>query len=446
MKAGILFFGRKRPGFDPDWGRQIERQVRETLEKSAYGVYLREEYVVDDDSLLAAVASCRAQGVDVLFVLQPTMSDGRLSVRLGQEWPGTIVLWATPERPDAEKVTACSLVGAHVFGANLRQAGHPVELVTGMPGDPFTMQEFDHAFRTAYARDRLRGAKIGLIGYHAPGFIDMHADPAALAAQPGCGLYHTGLHDLLDHMAAVEEKAALADAASVLESGMALQGVTQDDLPVNSRVYLAVKAILAEENLDAIAIREWPELPNLTGHWPYLAFSRLLDENTAIACEGDVDGAITSLTGCLLGFGPGYLSDWLAHDEETITLWHGGCAPAALCDPPGTPHAPVIARHFNSDKPAVINARLTPGKPLTLCRIWHCDGVCRMMAAEVNTLEPEKLLAGTTGLVELNSRHPNEWLRMLISEGMPHHVTAFPGRQAGLLRRFARLADIEMVD
>ena len=46
-----------------------------------------------------------------------------------------------------------------------------------------------------------------------------------------------------------------------------------------------------------------------------------------IACEGDVDGALGCLVGKLLGCGPVYLSDWLEHDRNTLTLWHGGMAP-----------------------------------------------------------------------------------------------------------------------
>ena len=46
-----------------------------------------------------------------------------------------------------------------------------------------------------------------------------------------------------------------------------------------------------------------------------------------IACEGDVDGSLGCLVGKVLGCGAVYLSDWLEHDERSLTLWHGGIAP-----------------------------------------------------------------------------------------------------------------------
>ena len=50
---------------------------------------------------------------------------------------------------------------------------------------------------------------------------------------------------------------------------------------------------LIEEQLDAPAMQEWPELPNVLGQWPYLAMSRLQDDGFPLSMEGDVDAAIT---------------------------------------------------------------------------------------------------------------------------------------------------------
>ena len=60
-------------------------------------------------------------------------------------------------------------------------------------------------------------------------------------------------------------------------------------------MYIALKRLVEAENLDAIAIRCWPELPRDYGQWPYLAVTRLADEGLPVACEGDVDGALTML-------------------------------------------------------------------------------------------------------------------------------------------------------
>ena len=55
-----------------------------------------------------------------------------------------------------------------------------------------------------------------------------------------------------------------------------------EDLPLSAKHYLALKSLIKEYNLDGIAVRCWPELPNSKefdgGAWCYLALARLASE------------------------------------------------------------------------------------------------------------------------------------------------------------------------
>ena len=109
-KIGVIFLGRKRPGFDMEWGRQMEQRVRDLLTRLPIEVFEPSEKVVDDNTLRCAVELFRKQQVDAVAVLQSTMGDGRLAPTLAQLWPEPLLLWATPERPDGEMISSCSLV------------------------------------------------------------------------------------------------------------------------------------------------------------------------------------------------------------------------------------------------------------------------------------------------------------------------------------------------
>ena len=58
-----------------------------------------------------------------------------------------------------------------------------------------------------------------------------------------------------------------------------------EDLPLSAKHYLALKSLIKEYNLDGIAVRCWPELPNSKafdgGAWCYLALARLASEGNA---------------------------------------------------------------------------------------------------------------------------------------------------------------------
>lgn len=442
MKVGILILGRKRPGFDPEWGAEMVARSEAQFAAAPYAVFRPSGAIVDDTTLRAALAECEKAAVDAVVVLQPTMGDGNLSLTLGQCWRRPVVLWATPEKPSGSMISSCSLVGAHVFASTLRQLDLPFELVYGMPGEPKTATELESALRLATALPRLQASKVGLIGYHAPGFVDMEADPFELRRQLGVSLRHFGLGEFREAVESYAAETVAADVQRVLEMKLPLDDVTVAELGLSSRYYLALRDMVAGESLDALAVQCWPELPGQLGQWPYLAFVRLLAEGRSIACEGDVDGAVSCLLASLLGFGDVYLSDWLAHDRESVTIWHGGAAPLALCEPLGSEFGPRIARHFNNHKPAVVNANIRADLPVTIFRLWRCDGEYRLAAFEGETTTPRQPLLGSNGLALIPDLDVEEVFEELVHAGMPHHVAVVAGHHARTLGRWARMAGV----
>src|SRR5215831_6010016 len=148
-KVGIIFLGRRRPGFDMNWGKQIEERVRSVLSKNHFSIFEPSEKAIDDPSMRRVLAECTAQKADALVLLQTTMGDGRLAPTLAQLWPDPLILWATPEKPDGDMISSCSLVGTHAWASVLRQMRHSFELVYGDPDAAETQLRFSEAVRTA---------------------------------------------------------------------------------------------------------------------------------------------------------------------------------------------------------------------------------------------------------------------------------------------------------
>jgi L-fucose isomerase-like protein len=437
-----LVIGRKRPGFDAAWGAAMEAAVRASVDPWLFPCFWPATAVVDDASLRRAIAEARQAGCEVLVVLQPTMGDGRLAPLLGQLWDDPVVFWATPERQDSPQVSSCSLVGTHVCASTFRQLGRPFEIVYGDPAAESTLQQLADGVRLAALGGRLRRSKIGLVGQHSPGFVNMRVEAVPLSRELGVQVHDFGLQEFFELVEGQDPEKVAADVGRVLAMQLPFAAdVGADDLPANSRYYLAMKALWVGENLDALALRCWPELPNRFAQWPYLAMARLAEEGHVVALEGDVDGALGGLIGQRLGFGTGYLSDWLEHSEQTITLWHPGHAAPGMCQP-GTLR---LARHFNNRLPLVIDAQLLVDRPITLFRLWHCDGKTRLMACNARTVAPRRALLGAHGLAVVEDRDVPEWFDHLCHEGMPHHVNLVLGHHARLLERAARHLGIRWV-
>jgi L-fucose isomerase-like protein len=326
-KVGVVFLGRRRPGFDMEWGKVMEQRVRGWLPQTKFSIFEPSEKAVDDASLRRIMAACEAQKVDAIVLLQTTMGDGRLAPTMAQLWPNPLILWATPEKQNGDMISSCSLVGAHCWASVLRQMGHTFELVYGDPDAAATQQRFREAVRLAATVRRLKTVRLGVIGGHAPGYFAMGGDPFFIHRGTGAQVQTFSLIEFGNVVNELSNDVVADDVAKVKALGFPHKDTTDDDLPMASRLYLAMKSFFENENLDALTIREWPEMPNVFGQWPYLGVARLVEEGRAIGIEGDADGALCAWIAESLGLGRCYLSDWLEHDEKTITIWHGGAAP-----------------------------------------------------------------------------------------------------------------------
>ena len=443
--VGALILGRKRPGFDQEWNQIICGRGLDVLKKMGYTTVGADAPVVDDATIEAALRRIRDAGCEALVMLQPSMGHGQLALTVAQHWADPVILWATPERPGDGKVSSCSLVGQHLWGSSLRQAGQAFELVYGEPEDEALRADLMRAIAIGRTVRLLRHAKVGVIGTHAPGFIDLAADGFLLRKTMGVQLHPLSLPQYIERVHGISEEAVRKDVQKVLDLKMPMNGVTVDALAMNSRCYLAMQDLIDEERLDALALQCWPELPNILGHWPYLAVSRLGTEGRAVAIEGDVDGAVGSLMESLLGSGPGFLTDWLEHDRSTIFFWHPGMAPMNMCEPIGSAGGPTLTTHFNIVKPLVVDAQIRINEPVTVSRLWQCDGRYYMTAFEGRTVAPKRNVTGNYVLVEPDAAGGGvpERFDRLVHAGMPHHVLLSFGKQAETFRRTARALHLE---
>jgi len=442
---GVLIFGRKRPGFDQEWNKIIRERTLATLQSLGFACVGADRPVLDDESIHSALDEIEKAQCHALIIVQPSISDGQFALTIGQRWLDPVILWATPERPGNGKVSSCGLVGQHLWASIYRQAHRSFEFVYGDPDD--VKDDLLRAIALTGAVSRLRRAKVGLVGTYVPGFIDLSADPFLIRRTFEVQLHALSLPQFLDRVGSVAEEAVQQDLLEVHKLGLTKAGTKEPApdtlLAMNSRFYLAMLDLMRETSLSALAIQCWPELPNVLGHWPYVAVSRLTTEGHAVAIEGDVDGAISSLIGVLLGIAPGFLTDWLEHDASTIFFWHPGMAPLDMCNPIGDEDGPAITEHFNGARPSVVNGSLQINRTVTVSRLWRCDNRYHMTAFEGRSIPPRRKITGNSLLVEVEGKPVPERFDTLIHAGMPHHVHLHFGNHAETFRRFARLLDIE---
>ncbi len=460
-KLGVLILGRKRPGFDQEWNQIVCQRSLVALKDIGFLCVGADNPVVDDETLHVTMQQIHEAQCKVLLVLQPSIGNGQLAFTIAQDWPYPVVLWATPERPTDGKVSSCSLVGQHLWASVLRQAGHPFEFVYGDADNSEVRAELTQAIVLCRTYRYVRHAKVGVIGTHVPGFIDLAADPFLLRRAIGIQLHPLSLPQYIDRVRAISEDRVKEDVRQVRALGLKAGNFGEDTFEINSRCYLAMLDIMREESLQALALQCWPEIPNMLGQWPYLAVSRLSSAGHAVAIEGDVDGSIASLMSSSLGMGPGMgeneraldlleraiatgggFRDWLEHDKSTILFWHPGMAPLDMCYAVGSAEGPSLGEHFNIAKPLVVDGRILSDQDITIMRLWRCDNEYHMTAFEGRSIPPRRKVTGNSVLVEVDDRDVPRRFDALLHAGMPHHVLLHFGNRADAFRRIARMFHI----
>jgi hypothetical protein len=147
-----------------------------------------------------------------------------------------------------------------------------------------------------------------------------------------------------------------------------------------------------------------------------------------------------------MGAGPGFITDWLEHDEQAITLWHPGTAPLSMLSttpPTDGEGGAALAQHFNIAKPMVVDGLLAVDKPVTIARLWHCDDEYHLTAFEGRTIAPRRKLTGNSAWMEVDGGGVPEWFDRLCHAGLPHHPVMFEGHHAPAFRRLARLMNVQ---
>ena len=442
---GVLVFGRKRPGFDQEWNRIIRERALSTLKDLGFTCIGADRLVLDDETIHASMDEIESAKCHALIVIQPSLTDGQFALTISQRWSNPIILWATPERPGDGKVSSCSLVGQHLWASIYRQAHRSFEFVYGDPDE--IHNDLLQAIALVSTVSRLRQAKIGVVGTHAPGFIDLAADPFLIRQTFGMQLHSLSLPQFIERVGNVTEDAIGQDLLEVHKFGLTQGGTKASPsdalLSVNSRFYLSITDLMKEMSLDALSLQCWPELPNMVGQWPYFAVSRLTAGGNAVSIEGDVDGAISSLAGSFLGVGPGFLTDWLEHYDSTIFFWHPGMAPLDMCNAIGSEDGPTLGEHFNIARPLVVDGLLQGDHPITVSRLWRCDNRYHMTSFEGRAIPPKRRVTGNSLLVEVEGEPVPRRFDKLIHAGMPHHVLVHFGSHAEIFRRLARLLRID---
>ncbi|HHV62402.1 MAG TPA: hypothetical protein GXX51_07170 [Firmicutes bacterium] len=203
--------------------------------------------------------------------------------------------------------------------------------------------------------------------------------------------------------------------------------LTDEDLLVQCKIYLALKKLVEDEGLDAIGNKCQPELSSSVcglGWAACLSHSLLNDDGIMCACEADMPSCVTMfilnrLTGQTVFFGD---LNSVVREKGAIRLMNCGSGPLSMAkdrDSIALWPVPVMMGYPGTSRGATTSFPLKPG-PVTIAKLGGGKGTARIHMATGTVLDMP---------VEPKGLFPERWPQAVI--GLDGDIDSFLEKAIG---------------
>ena len=448
MKAlRIAFYPLIRTTFDVAFAEEMIRMAREAVTAAGLEITGPAKAITDLPSAQSAAADLDSSAVDLILIFQATFADSTIVTALTADVDAPVFLWGVPEPWTGGRLRLNSLCGINLAGHALTLQKRKYQYAYGSPQDPAVFQKIRSLATAGSLRRRLRSARLGVIGEHPVGLDTCHLDEEGLKKTFGVEIKKIELAELFARARKIPTP-ILDQTRSLLDARLDnLAALEQAPLNGTLSAYHAMKEIAGEQELDGLAVRCWPEFFTELGCAACGAMSMLTDGLGQAAplpcsCEADINGTLTQLILQWVSGSPAFGTDIVGVNQEKnrIALWHCGLAPMAMADPAHQPHGAI---HSNRGVPLVMDFPLKPGA-VTIARISQSTGSLRLVLGKGEMLSEPKPFSGTSGTLKLTCS-AQEFLNLLMAEGLEHHISLTYGDYFVALQAFADLVGLPVL-
>jgi L-fucose isomerase-like protein len=243
----------------------------------------------------------------------------------------------------------------------------------GFPADEGFRVELDHFARVCRVVNGIRGLRIGQIGPRPEAFWTCRYDEKMLQ-RLGVTVVPKDLSELLGAIGRKrDDDPAVLDTIRDIQATADTSAVSPEALLKIAKFESALKEMIAQLELDALALQCWNSLQLNYGIVACGVLARLGDRGMPNACEADVLGALSMYALQLAADSPAALLDWnnLHNDDpELVNLWHCGVYPPSFGKAkPKMAAQGIMSKHIGADKSTGVLELVVKEGPATVCRV-----------------------------------------------------------------------------
>jgi L-fucose isomerase-like protein len=432
-RIGVVCLARKTFDYVTAFKLYQER-TEKLLKDTSIDYFIYDKEVIEPEEAEAASSYLLDQRVDAVIVVSATFHLGQLSLIINNRLHKPLLLWGFNELPyDGGKIRLNAVCGVNLDASNLYKGGNDSFIIH--VGD-----EVDEDWLKAIKmKAALENTSIGLVGYHAQGFYNVGVDELHIYQQLGILVNHYELTDLFGGEA--DEKEVDGEEKNLTQI-FNVSKLTSDQVRKVARLTVLADHFMKNNHLDVIAIRCWPEFAKSYGVSPCAMMSVLQSRGMLLACEGDVEAALSMVAVRAAGEKTPFMADLsqVNYEQNFALLWHDGVAPCNLWDGICTRS---LETYFAGGKGVTADFVLKEGK-MSILRIDTARGKTRLYYEEGEAKHMDKELSGTYAKVVFK-RNISDVIDTVVYNGIAHHVIMGYVQYAKAASYLARIMGWELI-
>lgn len=388
-----------------------------------------------------AIAVCKqmkAEGVDSLVMIDVTWVMDSLKYIFVNELKLPILFWAVP-------YTETFSIGCiQHFGSILTAQGIPYDYVYGLGNDKTAVEKTVKFAKACSIIKKVNKMRIALLGprqtWRVAGPQDMTNEEWEFSRTFGVTLVHVEMDEVTEMADAISDQEA-EKTWKVLEKRTGRSLLTDEAMLYMVKVYMAVKAMIARYDLDAVAAECYPQfggLMNITSSW-------LADEGIIVDTEGDISHTMVMyILNLCAGGGATALGEVGSYEGDIMQVAHEGSTAHSLAE-----NLNKVQLSPSGEKGCFVGLPLKPMEQVTVASMAGSAGSYKLLVASGSTkaaTEEEWVDGGSKLLVKLSLNAPaDQVIQTLMANGMDHHLLIKEGDHTELLQIICKHMKINAV-
>ena len=452
----IGYLALARETFDVEYAEskfKIAKSLLLSLSPDAIGF---ENLITNDEVADSALSFFNSNDFEKIFLFQTTFTDAKFLLNFAKSIQKPICIVSFPEPRTGGRLRLNSICGLNLAMHSLIKNDITPDFVIMEEDDKANEMSFSNFIESQNESNKIAWdiatianinadfdysidkQTIGIIGTRPEGFDTCDYDSNEVTSKLNVSLVDLELEDLFDEAKDIEVETIVKTKSTVSSYLAGTEELVQEEFDKSLSIFHGLENLKDKHNLDAFAIRCWPETFTEYGCASCGPMAMMNEKKVSCACEADVLGGISCNILNQMNNNPSLLVDIVDVDksDNSLVFWHCGLAPISMAKE-GTARSGI---HSNRKKPLLHDFSLKEGE-ITIFRVSKARGRLQFFVMKGQVLDRPNSFSGTSGVINLgeNSAHK---LEQMFKGGLEHHVAFTYGDISDKLIHFGQQMDI----